>query len=331
MSGFVRLDNDDLHLHGSRMGAAGFQLYTVLRSFTGKTNTCYPNFKQLCEATGYDNKKVIRVLGWLEKTGYVSVERGVRGERNRYTVHQLSDVEWDDRLPPIQGGRGVNGRAATSCKTPPVLAAKRHQQADQNATSTSSNMPPELVAKRHQSYIVKEEPIKKIKDSPPSAALLFEAFWQAYPPRNGKKALKKSALEWWTRHHVTDETAGLIMAGLEKQKPLWAQDGNKYVPDAIRFLRNERWKDEIVPAPEIDMSKFQTKRLSDEIQTCSPEELAEARKAAREAFRGVTRPSATAEFRNGTSRPGFDVDREAGNREGGGYTPSLRLLPASTS
>lgn len=318
MSGFVALDNAELDLHLSNLGGTGFSLYVVLKRFAGSNGECYPSFTKLEEVTGFSRHRITRGLTDLERKGYVSPIKGARGTRNSYVVHPLSEVS-------IQPDQLDSEESQTSAETAPV--PKRNQC--RFDTKSSAVLIQKVVTKRHSKNNHEEEPIRR--DSPPSAALLFEAFWQAYPARNGKKALKKSALEWWTRHRVNDETARLIMSGLENQKPLWAQEGNKFVPDAIRFLRNERWKDEIVQGPEIDMSKFQTKRLSDEIPTCSPEELAEARTAAREAFRGTVRPSAAAEFRNGTSRPGFDVDREAGNREGGGYTPTLRLLPASTS
>lgn len=246
MSPFIVYQHEDLELHLSRMGGAGFGLYAVLQSFTGKTNTCYPTFKQIREITKHDNKWIIRALTWLEETGYVEVVRDSEWGRNQYIVHKMGDVQWDNRLPPIQGGRGGQ-RQQFDTKTPPE--AKRHQDG-QNATEAKRHQTP---PKRHQPsgitpprLHVKEEPIKKTLSRSPTARDRFEEFWQAYPARRGKKNLKADARTWWIQHRVSEEMFANIMLGLEahKQSDEWQEDSGRFVPDAIRFLRKERWKDE---------------------------------------------------------------------------------------
>lgn len=85
------------------------------------------------------------------------------------------------------------------------------------------------------------------------------------------------------------------MAGLEAAKPGWAKEGNRYVPDAIRFLRNEQWKDEIGPevSPlKIDPSEFKSHvRIVEEVD---PAEVKRNIQKAKEIFRGAPRLSVPA-------------------------------------
>ena len=64
----------------------------------------------------------------------------------------------------------------------------------------------------------------------------FETFWKAYPIRKVKKRL---AYQQWckTIKHVTVNT---IMQGLERVK----QGDITYMPEPMRWLRDERWEDE---------------------------------------------------------------------------------------
>lgn len=72
----------------------------------------------------------------------------------------------------------------------------------------------------------------------------FDAFWREYPRGDEKK----QAREFWLKHLFADEVPE-IMLGLERAKrsPDWTENGGKFVPYAIRFLRNRRWEDEHRP------------------------------------------------------------------------------------
>lgn len=70
----------------------------------------------------------------------------------------------------------------------------------------------------------------------------FEAFWNAYPKRNGQRVGKKAAGREWTKA-LKSTTAEHLMAAVAK----YAVTCNGFPKDAERFLRDEIWAD-LVPA-----------------------------------------------------------------------------------
>lgn len=80
---------------------------------------------------------------------------------------------------------------------------------------------------------------------------LFDIFWKEYPPRVNslgvmEKKRKADALKWFKKHNPSEETVYDMVAWLEKDKENRGKSdsaGKFYSapPDAIVFLRQERW------------------------------------------------------------------------------------------
>lgn len=69
----------------------------------------------------------------------------------------------------------------------------------------------------------------------------FEIFWGHYP----KKIGKGSAFEVWKKIIKKEEALEFYcQQALHWQKPLWAKDDNKYVPNPENYLKGRRWEDE---------------------------------------------------------------------------------------
>jgi hypothetical protein len=78
----------------------------------------------------------------------------------------------------------------------------------------------------------------------------FEIFWKNYPPRNGRKAEKKSAIIEWKKLNPDKNLQSRILQALQKQV-FHYQDCKKHdefcaeFPDAHRWLKHRRWEDEV--------------------------------------------------------------------------------------
>ena len=79
------------------------------------------------------------------------------------------------------------------------------------------------------------------------ATVRFERFWNAYPKHIGKKA----AREMWDRLMPDDATTDIIVAAVERHKlsNRWLREGGTFVPDPVRYLRHERWSDDLSEGP----------------------------------------------------------------------------------
>lgn len=78
----------------------------------------------------------------------------------------------------------------------------------------------------------------------------FDAFWKAYPARNGIKSGKQLALKAWFKILPDDETIERIMSSVEfyKKTDSWTKENGQYIPMASTWLNQRRWEDEVVGA-----------------------------------------------------------------------------------
>ncbi len=73
-------------------------------------------------------------------------------------------------------------------------------------------------------------------------ALVFEAFWKAYPRKESKEKARKE----WTKRSPDQALLTVMLRALERQKlsPAWQSDRGRYIPHPDTWLRNARWTDE---------------------------------------------------------------------------------------
>lgn len=77
---------------------------------------------------------------------------------------------------------------------------------------------------------------------------LFEEFWKTYPHRNGNKKTKKDSMNWWQKQSLDTITIVLKATKGYKQYIEKCHKDNVFdggVPDPIRYLKNERYLDEL--------------------------------------------------------------------------------------
>ena len=92
-----------------------------------------------------------------------------------------------------------------------------------------------------QSSVPREEESREEKSA------MFASFWETYPDRNGTKATKKASLEWWTKQPLDTLTMVLSKTKLYRKyiDSLDKDEFNGGISDPIRYLKNEKYKDEL--------------------------------------------------------------------------------------
>lgn len=72
----------------------------------------------------------------------------------------------------------------------------------------------------------------------------FDAFWNSYPRKEGKKAARKA----WDKIRPDPVLQMQIRNALRSQKECdqWTRDGGQFIPHPATWLNGERWKDETV-------------------------------------------------------------------------------------
>ena len=78
----------------------------------------------------------------------------------------------------------------------------------------------------------------------------FEEFWKAYPKRDGANP-KKPALKVFAQSVKSGHDPGAIIAGAERYRDFMlakGQEGTQYVAQAVTWLRQARWEDELPSA-----------------------------------------------------------------------------------
>lgn len=78
----------------------------------------------------------------------------------------------------------------------------------------------------------------------------FDAFWSAYPRKNGKDAARKA---WRNRHDRPNLSVLLRAIEAQKRLPQWVKDDGQFIPYPATWINQGRWQDSAtVTAPSRD-------------------------------------------------------------------------------
>lgn len=173
-------------------------------------NTCFPlGIKQ----TKTDVSKCLQLLAHENAVLLYVVNGRAYGQFTNFIYFQGSPRAKKSKHPsPEENQQVMNG-----CE---------HMQADANICEQTQTNAPSSVSVSESEYIVR-----------------FEIFYKSYP----KKESKKDALKVWLKIAPDNAKFEEIMAGLEawKKTDQWVKDENTFVPQPVRWLRGEKWKDEV--------------------------------------------------------------------------------------
>ena len=111
---------------------------------------------------------------------------------------------------------------------------------EQNYAASCGELP-------QNSAIIQSNPIQSKSESNPNPkaqsarAAAFDAFWSAYPRKEGKQKAV-------TAFEKVDVPVAVLLEAIEKQKrsAQWSKDGGQFIPHAATWLNGKRWEDQLV-------------------------------------------------------------------------------------
>ena len=163
-----------------------------------------------------------------DRTPYVQiarVQRYGRGERSHYP---WQDGSFAISYTTIETKHGSIEYVTSSLyiKTPPIPSASQ----------TMGIQPMQSTV-----YVSVPVSVKKEGESEGRGGVEFEAFWQAYPKKVGKKAALKA---WRCAKDRPELDALLAKIAQLKETDQWKKDGGQFIPNPATFLNQGRWDDQ---------------------------------------------------------------------------------------
>lgn len=202
-------------------------IYAEVQALTQAEGYCWASNAYLAELYGMSTDNVGRLIAQLEKRGYITREIVRDPETNAVTGRKI----WCNLT--------IAGLSASPCKnadpSPQSCGDPPCKKAGGNNIN-NNNIPP--ISPKGEGEQAEPEQ-ENIQDK------LFESFWARYPARHGRKNGKAQARKVWGRLKIDAKLYDAIMDGLEAY--LVSDEVRRdYAVDAVRWLRGERWKDEVV-------------------------------------------------------------------------------------
>lgn len=168
---------------------------------------------------------------------------GAQGDDERAAIAAVAD-----QFFPVNGdGLRHNKRADTEIERAHAISNKRSTAGKIGAVSTwqgkrkAKAMANALASATTTTSTSTSIPQPQIPPIPPAGGIGdFDAFWNAYPRRIGKKA----ALKAWGRAKDKPPVSDII-AAIESQRESeqWRRDGGQYIPHPATWINQGRWDD----------------------------------------------------------------------------------------
>lgn len=163
----------------------------------------------------------LAVTGWLDKSG------------DTLKIH-----DWNEYVGKLMDRRKKDRERKKKSSGNPMEVRRNSTQipALQYPNST-------LTVQNHtiSAYDTETDTPADAGDTPaPLSGKAFASFWDAYP----KKIDREGAWEAWKTLNPSADVAEQIMSALAvyKTDSQWVDDGDRYIPRAAKFLREEYWK-----------------------------------------------------------------------------------------
>lgn len=186
-----------------------------------------------------DEDDPARLHGWHDYAGKLIEKRQKDAERKR-----IERRKEDAPAPsPLRSGnvqRTSNGHPRDGAGTVPNLTTPNlttpNQDEDTPPTPIRPAPPAEPVAPPDGGERVRG--LSAIQSS------RFDAFWQAYPKKVGKKTCEA----WWGKRRPDAELTQTILDSIaaHHQGDQWQRN---FIKEPINWLKEERWNDEVTPPP----------------------------------------------------------------------------------
>jgi hypothetical protein len=234
-----------------RVGGPGRKAtLTCLVSYADEIGTCFPGQALIAEATEQGERTVRRHLAELEEAGVLCRElrhrddgRGRTSDRFRLHIRRCPVCHQPAIVAGWSSPSAAPATVASERSTGHCEPTNRPLTPDQPATVAGEVLgegPDELPATENTNA-----PLATVADLDDDPLLGFDAFWDVYPRRNGKRLGRRLCEGLWARLPLAD------------RRGAWR--GARYYADAVgadltiakdpeRFLRHRAWEDWQEPA-----------------------------------------------------------------------------------
>ena len=208
-------------------------LGALLARYQGNNESAWPSRATLANDLGASERTVERLISSLVAKGKLTVQRPKRqgrGNHNTYIVH--TKEKGRQGCPPSGRGKGDTGDA--------LYDTKGRHGAPKKGDKSCARIIRKNKSKKES--IGARTPRKPLCETDTG----FERFWTAYP----KKVEKKDAQKVWMKLRPSPELVETIVAAVESQKQTeqWITKGGQYIPGPAKWLKGERWEDQVGPA-----------------------------------------------------------------------------------
>lgn len=203
---------------------AALRVLVALATYGNRDGWCWPSIPTIARRLGVRRQSIGRQIRELERLGYLAVKPQARPNgsqsSNLYRVICDADLEADrDRL----------------MEAPP---------------SSVTLLPPQPNCAAP--YRTPHMNLKSIRLPAREAEALFARFWEAYPSRGKASNPRKPAYDLFFKKVGQGADAERIIAGavaLAARRAVEiaaeSRDGAQFTPQAVTWLRQERWEDEL--------------------------------------------------------------------------------------
>jgi hypothetical protein len=222
----------------------------LFRHENRKTGLCFPSVSTICELTGLKITAVKTALKVLKEEGMIDwvsrVPKFGNSKTNHYSLLFVDRSESDHMND--QTNNHITNQSAN--RTANQSANRTANQSPNQSESDYEQIEPYKQKEQVGEHASSQMPLCPIEEShadgikgrcPAEYHPLFEAWWKAYPKRNGKKQGKRKAFEaWWKACRDEGVTPDRLIEAITKLSPTYGE----YPPDGATWLNGRRWEDE---------------------------------------------------------------------------------------
>lgn len=209
-------------------------IYAEIAAKINEEGYCYMYNRQFSERFGIKEDTVSGLIKRLETSGYIFIDLdSSRINKDKRRIYLTGK--------PYDFTEGIGFKSDTGKKSG-TIPEKNPGPIENNKIKI---IPPVVPQGGRPPGEKKSRREKTVPDWKPER---FEAFWNFYPPVNGKRPCKQRAVKAWDKIRPDDETIARMGRALTRELKSEMWQAGIGIPYASTWLNQRRWEDEVVPA-----------------------------------------------------------------------------------
>jgi Helix-turn-helix domain len=238
----------------------------LLHHLNTQSGQCNPSYATIAAATGLSRDTVMSAVAQLEAVGIIkatrSVEKGQQaqpGQRLPSNNFTFDFSKLDQPKKPTTPSRKSQPPQSNNSTTP--VGNVDHPQSEIPARGSRKSRPKignRETGKEESGNLKPQESLFALVPAS-NEAKGFELVWQRYPLKDSEAAARKIYKRIIKKKIATEVQ---ILAGVTLMEAAWAGASDlQYCPRLVNWLRDERWKDQVVRGPRAGGTNLQTDEM----------------------------------------------------------------------